>query len=95
MGGLRPKWEGCGAAVRPGRSRRHRDVPTLRYSPFADPSCLCRAECANRSRAPLPYGQPGCDAPLALLDLTLEMARRCGSRISPQLAAARRAPDSP
>ena len=46
------------------------------YSPLADPSCLCRAECANRSRPPRPYGQPGCDAPLALLDLTLEIARR-------------------
>ena len=46
------------------------------YSPLADPSCLCRAECANHSRPPRPYGQLGCDAPLALLDLTLDIARR-------------------
>ena len=46
------------------------------YNPLADPSCLCRDECANRSRPPRPFGQAGCDAPLALLDLTLEIASR-------------------
>ena len=44
------------------------------YEARASPSCRCRRDCINPDMPPMPYGQAGCDSPIALLDSILDAA---------------------